>query len=267
MACTRAVGGFEVFEISLAQTGQATGERPQAVTVEPVADEQRVGVKPHHATVAVVKGVNPREPVMGGGDGDEAVGLQNLLFFAVEGVEAGHEAGQRVKMRRGVPAHVHHEVAQLPRLDAMGLAARRFGPVQRLGEPGVKLPCNQQMNSGAHTSTGGLASRSSMSCSTAMCARLSYLVVALGFVVREVPLQCPLDVAGRGLMAFDEIRVVAVHLPDEVGHPLEDVGRVNLPGEATGGFEDFTGQLGQAGTPRSLGRSGSMATGCRHASM
>jgi hypothetical protein len=50
-------------------------------------------------------------------------------------------------------------------------------------------------------------------------------------------------------VAFDEIRVVAVHLPDEVGHPLEDVGRVNLAGEATGGFQDVTGQLGQAGTP------------------
>lgn len=77
------------------------------------------------------------------------------------------------------------------------------------------------MKSGAQTSSGDV-------CQTEL------LVVALGLIVREVPLQRPLNVARRGFVAFDEVLVVAVHLPDEVGHPLEDVWRVNLPGEPLG---------------------------------
>lgn len=38
----------------------------------------------------------------------------------------------------------------------------------------------------------------------------------LGAVVRE---QCPLDVHGVGVMALDEIAVVAVHRADEMGQP------------------------------------------------
>lgn len=190
--------------------------------------------------------MNPREPMLGGGDGDEPVGSQNFLV-AVEGVETVHEGREGVKVRRGVPPHVHHEVAQVPRLNAIRLAALRLGPVQRFGEPVVKLPVQPADKLGPANVRRRAREPLLHELLDSNVRQTELLVVALGLIVREVPPHRPLDVARRGLVALDEIRVVAVHLPDEVGHPLEDVGRVNLPGEATGGFQDFTGQLGQAG--------------------
>ena len=48
------------------------------------------------------------------------------------------------------------------------------------------------------------------------------LVPALVVLVRKIPAEGLFDIPGEGFVAFDEIRVVAVHLTDEPGNLLSD---------------------------------------------
>ena len=86
IAATSLVGGFEAGVVALAATGQPAGQCPQAVAGDAVADQLRVGLEPDDAAVAVAKRVNPSEPMMGGRDGHQTVGFQNL-FVPVKGME------------------------------------------------------------------------------------------------------------------------------------------------------------------------------------
>ena len=56
--------------------------------------------------------------------------------------------------------------------------------------------------------------------------KLQVALLQIGAVV--VP-QRPLDVDRVGVVAFDEIRVVAVHRPDQIGQRLPDTGRKAAP--------------------------------------
>lgn len=69
------------------------------------------------------------------------------------------------------------------------------------------------------------------------------LVVALGGLLRKIPFYSLLDIARCRLVSLNEIRVVAVHLPDEgrqlVLHPL----RMHMTGEPTRSLEDLAGKV------------------------
>ena len=50
------------------------------------------------------------------------------------------------------------------------------------------------------------------------------LVVTLDWIVREVALHRPFNIARYGFVPFNQVRVVAVHRPDQIGHPFQDLG-------------------------------------------
>lgn len=61
--------------IEVALTCEPTGKCPKTEAVDAVADHQRMGVETCDASVAVPEGMNPCQPMMGGGDGNKPPGL------------------------------------------------------------------------------------------------------------------------------------------------------------------------------------------------
>jgi hypothetical protein len=47
------------------------------------------------------------------------------------------------------------------------------------------------------------------------------LVVLLGLIVREIALHRPFNVTGNGLVALNQVGIIAVHFADQIRHPLE----------------------------------------------
>jgi hypothetical protein len=47
------------------------------------------------------------------------------------------------------------------------------------------------------------------------------LIVMLGLIVREIEFHSPFDVTGYGLMALDQVGIIAVHFADQIRHTLE----------------------------------------------
>lgn len=69
------------------------------------------------------------------------------------------------------------------------------------------------------------------------------LVVPLGRIFGKVLPHRTLNVTRGRLVSLDEIRVVAVHLPDDRGKRLQYPWGVHMSGEAPGSFEDLAGEL------------------------
>jgi len=92
------------------------------------------------------------------------------------------------------------------------------------------------------------------------------LMVALRLVSRDVLVQRPFDISGSGLVPFNQVRVVAVHLPDQTGDPAQDLRRVNLSGQAAGRRQDLAGEPGKR-LPPATGMRGSIEAGLASACM
>ena len=69
------------------------------------------------------------------------------------------------------------------------------------------------------------------------------LVVPLGRVFGKVLPHRTLNVTRGRLVSLDEIRVVAVHLPDDRSERLQYPWGMHMGGKASGSFENLAGEL------------------------
>ena len=206
-------------------------------------------MQPHDPPIAVTKRVNPRQSMMRGGHRNEPRRLQNLRA-PVKRMKAVHELRQRLEMRRRVPPDIHHKVAQAPWLNPIWPAARGLRPVHTIRKAGIEFPMEP-----AHELRGVHIHRSGRQPFLhdpldGNVRQTELLVVTLRFVAGEVALQRPFDLPRRGFMPLDQVRVITIHLPNQVGQPVQYHPRMHLPRQTTCRLQDLAGQFRQPRLPR-----------------
>ena len=121
-------------------------------------------------------------------------------------------------------ADIHHEIAQASGLDLVTLAALGGSPVQRFGEAGIKFAVKPAEKIGGINIHRFFRQSFFHEFLHRDMGQTELLVVTLGLIVREIALHRPLDVAGYGFMALDQVGIIAVHFADQIRHPLEHQG-------------------------------------------
>ena len=174
-----------------------------------------------HPAVAVEEGMDPQQPMVGGRHRDDPID-STQLGAAVRGLEASEEARHGAGADRHMTSDPHVPRSELARHDAHPLAGVGVvDPEQVVGQPTTKLAMKRLDERRARGGTSEPRRRRGFR-STAVEHRLDFdvrprleLERALCRVRGIVGAKRALDVDRVGVVALDEVAVVAVHRPDE----------------------------------------------------
>lgn len=208
----RLVGMGEQLAVFGAVAREAARKRPQSAAIKPELADERVGKKPHHAPVAVVERMNPREAVMARADGDNALNARKLRRLVAPLEMPEHFRDESVG-RPHVRPDLHVAIPQLAGSDGVSFSPGGRRAAQIFGKLPVETPV--QLSDKIRGER-----RSRLRRRPALHLKMrerKLLKVALSRLGDEFLLERGLDVADPRLLALDEVRVVAVHPTCQLG--------------------------------------------------
>ena len=180
-----------------------------------------IGVReePNHPSIAVEEGMDPSQPMVRCRGGHDPLQLSKTGWL-VGLREAREEPFERTMMRRYMAPNLNLPRPQLPRNHRALLAVRPTNPTQLERKSLVELAVDPAQESGRTDSQRRVISEPLFHQALHFNVRealLLELLLLLGITAR-VGTQRTLDLDGMCAVSLDEVRVVAVHRSEQLGH-------------------------------------------------
>ena len=220
---------------------KAAGNRPQAARVQRTA-QNGMRHQPRHAPVAVEEGVNPQQAVMGSGRGENRV---RLAETAIGGRETLQETGHGARAHGAMPADPDMAFAQRAGHDPDALLrVRLFDPEQVVGQVLAKPAVDFHEALGRE---GAVLQPAAVDpfLDVDMGPGLELQGPLFGFGAVVFP-ERAFDIDRMGVVALNQVAVVAIHGADERGKPRPNAVRQAVA-ETGGLHRQLDRKVGQSG--------------------